>query len=73
MKKPPAGEYTLADGKSEKYNKKEPLLRHFRILIIVLSWQGHKDLNYPTLMFSLTIVNHTVPKQGIFRIIIGEV
>ena len=32
-------EYTLADGKSEKYNKKEPLLRHFRIIIIVLSWQ----------------------------------
>lgn len=30
-------------------------------------WQGHKDLNYPTLVFSLTIVNHTVPKLGVFR------
>ena len=31
--------------KSLKDNKKEPLSRHFCILIIVLSWQGHKDLN----------------------------
>ena len=44
-KNPSAGKYTLTDGKSQKYNKKEPLSRHFRILIIVLSWQGHKDLN----------------------------
>jgi hypothetical protein len=33
----------------------------------VFNWQGHKDLNYPTLVFSLTIVNHTVPKGGVFR------
>ena len=32
-------EYTIADGKSLKYNKKEPLSRNFRILITVLSWQ----------------------------------
>ena len=31
--------------KAKNTTKKEPLLRHFRILIIVLSWQGHKDLN----------------------------
>jgi hypothetical protein len=39
LKKPPAGEDTIADGNSLKYNKKERLSRHFRILIIVLSWQ----------------------------------
>ena len=31
--------------KNLKHNKKELSSRHFRILITVLSWQGHKDLN----------------------------
>ena len=64
-----AREYTLADGKNLKNSKKEPLSRHFRILIIVLSWQGHKDLNcrwFSILRPEMRFLVHYVRKGSLF-------